>query len=100
MGGFRLSPEAAADLDDIWLYVARESGSIDAANRLIDSLTVRFVLLARHPHIGRQRDADLRPGLRSFSVGEYVIIYRIQDEDVVILHVMRGSRDIAALWRE
>jgi hypothetical protein len=25
---------------------------------------------------------------------------RIQDEDVVILHVMRGSRDIAALWRE
>jgi plasmid stabilization system protein ParE len=42
----------------------------------------------------------LRPGLRSFSVGEYVIIYRIQDEDVVILHVMRGSRDIAALWRE
>jgi plasmid stabilization system protein ParE len=69
MGGFRLSPEAEADLDDIWLYVARESGSIDAANRLIDSLTVRFVLLARHPHIGRQRDADLRPGLRSFSVG-------------------------------
>ena len=37
MGGFRLSPEAEADLDDIWLYVARESGSIDAANRLIDS---------------------------------------------------------------
>ena len=29
-----------------------------------------FYLLARHPHIGRPRDEDLRAGLRSFSVGE------------------------------
>jgi toxin ParE1/3/4 len=56
-----------------------------------------FGLLAQHPQIGRRRDADLRPGLRSFSVGEYVIVYRIEGEDVLILHVMRGSRDIAGL---
>ena len=46
----------------------------------------------------RARDEDLRPGLRSFPVGEYVIIYRIQDEDVLILRVLRGSRDIAVLF--
>jgi plasmid stabilization system protein ParE len=27
----------------------------------------------------------------SFAVGEYVIIYRIEHEDVLILHVMRGK---------
>jgi plasmid stabilization system protein ParE len=27
-------------------------------------------------------------------VGEYVIVYRIDGEDALILHVMRGSRDI------
>src|SRR5690349_23979294 len=91
--GFRLSPEAESELDDIWLYVARESGSIEIANRLIDSITDRFWLLGQHTHIGRPRD-DLRPGLRSFPAGEYVIIYRIEDEDASILHVMRGSRDI------
>jgi hypothetical protein len=37
--------------------------------------------------MGRRRDEDLRPGLRSFTVGEYVIIYRVEDEDVLILHV-------------
>ena len=96
--GFRLLPEAEAELDEIWLYVARESGSSDIASRLIEGITDRFWLLAQHPQVGRRRDADLRPGLRSFSVGEYVIVYRIEGEDVHILHVMRGSRDIARLF--
>jgi toxin ParE1/3/4 len=93
----RLAPEAEADLHDIWYYVAQESGSIEIADRLIDLITARFLLLARHQYIGRRRDEDLRPGLRSFAVGEYVIIYRIEAEDVLILHVVRGSRDIQAL---
>jgi toxin ParE1/3/4 len=97
MSGFRLLPEAESDLDDIWLYVARHSSNTDIANRLIDTITERFWLLAQHPQIGRRRDHDLRPGLRSFPVGEYVIIYRLEGEDALILHVMRGSRDIAGL---
>jgi toxin ParE1/3/4 len=96
----RVAPQAEAELDDIWYYVAKESGSIEIADRIVDSITERFYLLARHPHIGRQRDADLRPGLRSFPVGEYVIIYRVEKKDVLILHVFRGSRDIEALLRQ
>ena len=96
----RLAPEAEVDLDDIWYYIAKESGSIDIADRFIDTVTDRFYLLARNPYIGRRRDEDLRPGLRTFPVGEYIIVYRIQkDDEVVILHVVRGSRDIAALLR-
>jgi toxin ParE1/3/4 len=97
MGHFR-SPEADSDLDSIWHYVATKSGSFDIADRFIDSITQRFFLLANHPNIGRARDEDLRLGLRSFPVGEYVIIYRILDEDVLILRVLRGSRDIEALF--
>ena len=98
--GFRLSPEAEAELDDIWLYIARESGSIEIANRLIDTITERFWLLGQHPQIGRRRDHDVRPGLRSFPVGEYVIMYRIEDDDALILHVIRGSRDIEGLLND
>lgn len=65
----RLAPEAEADLDSMWYYVAPKSGSIEIADRLIDSLTDRFFLLANHPYMGRRRDDELRPGLRSFPVG-------------------------------
>lgn len=77
----------------------KESRSIEIADRVVDSITDRFFLLATYPHIGRPRDEDLRPGLRSFPVGEYVIIYRVEENDVLILHVIRGSRDIEALFR-
>ena len=63
--GFRLLPEVEAELDDIWLYLARESGSIEIANRVIDAITERFFLLGRQPQIGRRRDHDLR---RTFAV--------------------------------
>jgi len=32
-------------------------------------------------------------------VGEYVIIYRVEKDEALILHVLRGSRDIEALLR-
>ena len=94
----RLSPEAESQLDGIWLHVATESGSIGSADRIIDTITDRFWLVAQHPHIGRHRD-DLRPGLRSFPAGDYVILYRIDDDDVLILHVLHGARDIPQLFR-
>ena len=95
----RIAPEAEAELDDVWFYIAKESGSIEIADRVVDSVTDRFVLLTRFPRMGRRRDEDLRPGLRSLAVGEYVIIYRQEDEEVLILHVIRGSRDLRALFR-
>lgn len=46
-----------------------------------------------------RRDEDLRIGLRSFPADDYVIIHRIAEDDVVlILHVVHGSRDIVALF--
>src|SRR5439155_829475 len=43
----RLAPEAEADLHDIWYYVAQEGGSIEIADRLIDLITARFLVLTR-----------------------------------------------------
>jgi len=96
----RIAPEAEAELDNIWYYVFKESASLEIADRLIDSIIERFYLLACHPQMGRHRDEDLRPGLRSFPVGEYVVIYRIEEPDVLILHVLHGSRDLKALLRQ
>jgi toxin ParE1/3/4 len=90
------SPQSDSDLDSRY-YVATESGSSESATRLINSITERFSLIANYPNIGRPCD-DLRSGLRSFPLGDYIIIYRLRDEDVLILRVLRGSRDIQALF--
>jgi toxin ParE1/3/4 len=97
MRDHRIAKEAEAELDAIWRYTAEGSGSYAIADRVVDGLIDGILLLVRHPHLGRRRDHDLRPGLRTFAVGEYIIIYRFQEEDLLILHVVRGSRDIAAL---
>ena len=94
-----LAPQAETDLDDIWLYVAKESGNIETANRLVDSITSRFVLLARNPYMGRDRSDDFGSGVRSHAVGVYVIIYCLEnDEEVLILRVVDGRRDLEPLF--
>jgi toxin ParE1/3/4 len=67
------TPQLEGDLDDIWYYVAVNSASIEVADRVVDSIAERFFTIARHPHIGRARDNDLRAGLRTFAVGESCI---------------------------
>jgi toxin ParE1/3/4 len=94
----RVSARAAADLDEIWYYVARESGSIEIANRLTDTIIDRFVMLAGFPTIGRARDDEFGPGCRSVTVGEYVIVYCVENEDALILRVVHGRRDLEALF--
>ena len=74
---FRVAPQAESDLDDIWYFLATQSSSIDVADRVVDSITARFELLTRQPYIGRRRDEDLRPGIRTFPVGDYVVAYRV-----------------------
>ncbi len=95
---YRLSAQAEAQLDDIWLHIARESGSIDTAIRIVQSISDRFWLLAKQPRMGRRRP-DLSPELRSFTVADCVILYSIEDHDVVQIHyVFHGSQDIESFF--
>jgi toxin ParE1/3/4 len=96
----RVAAEVEAELDEIWSYVATESGDADVADRLINSITDRFFMLSRHPYLGRSRDHDLRPGLRGLSVGAYIILHRIDGGDILILHVLHGRRDLKTVLHQ
>ena len=63
------------------------------ARRFIERLTQKFVALGRNPMIGRARP-DLRPDLRSFPYGAYLILYRAIDEGVEIVRVVHGARNL------
>jgi Arc/MetJ-type ribon-helix-helix transcriptional regulator len=58
-----LSEDVSRRGDEIWLYVARETGSLEVATRLIDSVTDTFLLLARRPLLGRSRRDDFGGGI-------------------------------------
>jgi toxin ParE1/3/4 len=99
MSRYRLAAPAKADLAEIWVFIAEQSGSVRNADRLVESIVRRFPVLARMPQAGRRRD-EIDPGVRSFPVGVYVIYYREMERGgIVISRVLHGSRDQAASYR-
>jgi toxin ParE1/3/4 len=87
---YRLTRRARRDALNIWRYIAQDNEQ--AADRFIDLLTHHFRLLGDVPYAGRRRD-EIRPGYRSFPLGEYLIFYRIMEPGVRIMHVVHGRMD-------
>ena len=56
MKKLRVSHLAERDLDDIWSYVASESGNIDIADNVIESITEHFSLFIHTPEAGARRE--------------------------------------------
>lgn len=88
------SDVAAADLDDIFDYIARDVPYY--AESFIDRLIAATDLLEDQPLIGRRvPEAGQRKDIREIIVQRYRIIYRVGIEDIDILTVIHGSRDLA-----
>ena len=94
---YRLSPLSVRDLDEIGSYVGDRS--VRAAIRLIDAFQRQFELLSERPRIGRARP-DLRPELRSWPHGSYIVLYRVIEGGVEIVRVVHGARDLVSVLNE
>lgn len=97
MPSYRLSPQAEADLDDIWTYYARRDAV--EADLFTYQILERCLLLASQPLMGRERP-ELADGLRSLALGKYVIFYRLHSNGVEIVRILHGSRDLEGLFDE
>jgi len=97
MTPYTLAPLAQADLDEIWLFIAKDS--VSAADRLLATFRQKFDLLARQPLLGQRRD-DLYPNLRAFVAGSYVIYYEPMGKRIRVARVLHGSRDVRPLFEE
>jgi toxin ParE1/3/4 len=95
VSGYRLSQDARADLRAIWSFIAADSTR--AADRFIDRLGEKFVLLAARPELGRRLD-ELEPGIRRLPVGAYLIFYRHDARGIEIVRVLHGARNIEQLF--
>jgi toxin ParE1/3/4 len=95
---FHVSKETEQDLDEIFVYWARNAG-LGVADRTVETIEERFALLGDFPNAGRKRD-EIGPGVRSFPVGEFVIYFRKSRRAVEIIHVLHGPRDQRSAFRD
>lgn len=85
---------AGADLDDIYGYIARDVPYY--AELFVDRLIETTDRLEDFPRMGRKvPEADDRDDVRELIVQGYRIIYLLQTEQLHILTVIHGSRDLA-----
>jgi toxin ParE1/3/4 len=96
----RIAQQARSDLDAIWLYIAQESGSIDAATRVVSSIADKFALFARFPFIGKSLASHARPNVRTFSADRYMIFYSTKADEIRILRIIHASRDVQSVFAE
>jgi toxin ParE1/3/4 len=87
------APTATADLEDVFDYIAGNSGEQIARNYVAE--IYRYCLgLDTFPHRGTGRD-DLLPGLRLVGFKhQATIAFLIEDTNVFIIRVFYGGRDI------
>jgi toxin ParE1/3/4 len=87
------SPEAIADLLDLYDYIAARAGATRAIG-YISRLEDFCHSLSTFPERGTRRD-DLRPGLRVLGFERRAIVaIRVAEREVTILRVLYGGQDI------
>lgn len=93
----RFLRQARLDLDDIAYYIALDNR--DAARRTVDRLRDRLKVLESFPGAGQPRD-DLHPGLRSWPIDHYVVFYTTDDNEIQIVRILHGARDVQRIFGE
>ena len=88
-----LKPAARRDVRSILLHTSQRWGFAqrDAYREVLDKA---FETLSVNPLIGRSR-GEIAPNLRSHTIQQHVIYYRVEVETVTVLRVLHGKMDAA-----
>ena len=83
--------DAIADLDGIWDHIARDN--LPAADRVLDELNERFVLLSQNSEIGELQPLLADGTYRRLCHRNYVIYYRPIEGGIIVVRVLHGAQD-------
>jgi toxin ParE1/3/4 len=90
-----LSPASECDLEEIGDYIAQDNPS--RAVSFIMEMRKRCLELDAMPEAAPLRE-DVMPGIRMAVHGNFLIFYRIDDQEVRIERILHGARNIQALF--
>lgn len=86
-----LSPMAEGDLEDIWIYTARE-WSVEQAEAYTNDIINMFGDIAARERDGRP--VLIRAGYFKALVGRHAIYFQARGEVIVIIRILHQSMDI------
>jgi toxin ParE1/3/4 len=89
------SPTALFDLEDIADYIAQDNPM--AAEQWVDKLVPGAEKVASHPRSGRAVPEVGDPKIREVLVGQYRVIYRLEEKRLLVLTVIEGHRRLRAI---
>ena len=87
--------QAEEDLLAISAHIARDNPSATA--RWLDQIELKFDLLAKYPYMGEAVN-HIRPGLRRFTHGKYLILYEPRESGIGLVRILHGARKIEGLF--
>jgi plasmid stabilization system protein ParE len=94
VGACRLTPDAVADLDDIWRFIASDNRA--AADRVEEAIFAACESLARNPLQGHLRPDLTKLPVRFWTLPShpnYIIVYRPETSPLQVLRVLHGKRN-------
>jgi toxin ParE1/3/4 len=93
---YRISRRADTDIERIGDRISEDNP--DAADRLDEQIHRAIQLLAEFPGMGHTR-ADVKDKRYLFwAVARYVIAYRVEQKELVVVRVLHGARDFRRLF--
>ncbi len=95
MAQIRWSLTASTDLQEIEDFIARDS--VFHAVTFVDCIVESTGTLLKTPHIGRVVPEFNRQDLREVIFRGYRIVYLVQNDEVLILRVVHGARNLLRL---
>ncbi|MBD2568470.1 type II toxin-antitoxin system RelE/ParE family toxin [Anabaena lutea] len=97
MSNYSLTDQAIEDINEICEYLS--NFNLDSATEFLNSIENKCQTLVQFPNMGRSY-AELSPELRGISVNPYIIFYRLIKDDVEIIRVVNGYRNLESLFSE
>lgn len=87
----KLHPAARTDLERIWQYSA-ETWSIERADTYLTDIDAAFDMIRSHPLAHPERP-EFDPPIRVKTIRSHVILYRVEEQDVIVLRIRHGRED-------
>ncbi|MDZ7960509.1 MAG: type II toxin-antitoxin system RelE/ParE family toxin [Aulosira sp. DedQUE10] len=92
-----ISQTASKDLAEIVDYFANIN--VEAGERFINEFEKKCKNMVNFPNMERNYE-DVSPLLRGIPIDGHIILYKVIDDEVIIIRVVSGKRDLKSLFSD
>jgi plasmid stabilization system protein ParE len=99
MPSLKWTPQALADVQRLHRFLA--SKNPEAATRAVQSIRAGVRILASQPRVGHPAedlDPEFREWLIRFGQSGYLVLYRIEGDEVILLSIRHGREAQHSVW--